>query len=110
MALMVPREYRELPERRVPKASREFKELLGLKAFKVPKVGLATKYVYVTNIPCNYFCFLFCFVFSNNKAMQEREEKMERMESMERTGLLALLGRQVLRHFKKNHFHAACCI
>jgi hypothetical protein len=39
MALMVPREHRELPERRVPKASREFKELLGHKAFKVPKVG-----------------------------------------------------------------------
>jgi hypothetical protein len=56
------------------------------------------------------FLVTISFFFSNNKAMQEREEKMERMESMERTGLLALLGRQVLRHFKKNHFHAACCI
>jgi hypothetical protein len=35
--------------------------------------------------------------------MQEREEKMERTESTERTGLLALLGRQVLRHKKKKN-------
>jgi hypothetical protein len=46
------------------------------------------------------FLVTISFFFSNNKAMQEREEKMERTESTERTGLLALLGRQVLRHKK----------
>jgi hypothetical protein len=45
MALMVSREHKELPVRRVPKASREFKELLGHKAFKVPKVGLLNTYM-----------------------------------------------------------------
>jgi hypothetical protein len=53
------------------------------------------------------FLVTISFFFSNNKAMQEREEKMERTESTERTGLLALLGRQVLRHLKINNFLVA---